>query len=517
MPTPFDQQIGGLFSDPAFMAGATMLSNARQPGGMAQAFGLMSQMQQQKLQSEIHKRDAQLREAELAQRTTYNNAQMEHMTAQEAAQNIAAERQQAIEERRAKAEERKMQMQDKLMEQMGASGMFGPAPTGATSSAPSDAAAGTPGKFGTPTHILDNLMQVESSGNPLAVGPPIAGSKERAMGAYQFLPSTVEMLKQQGIKFNPFDKAQSRDAADQYLQLLLKQSGGDMNKALAAYGGFKTKDPSSYIQKVTGGAPAPQTAASAPKPASGMDVARMGVLAGVAGVPGAAQMMEMGKMMQPQNVPAGGYQRAPDGTMTFTPDPYREATIRNETARTVNDTARTADEQAKTAAALSEKKIKAAQDRANTENAVHGVVGGMKRMSDNIDALLAHPGLGSNTGWAGALGVPKIPGSAAHDASVLLDSLKSKLVVNTMTDLKAASKTGATGFGQLSEKEGMRLETYLQNLDRAQTLPAMKKALSDLKKFSNESAKQYQQKFDSTYGASKPAPAALPGGWKVVD
>lgn len=94
--------------------------------------------------------------------------------------------------------------------------------------------------------LLDRLKQVESSGNPKAVNP-----QSGAQGAYQFMPSTVKMLEKQGIKFDPFNEPQARAAAKTYLEQLVEQNGGDVNKALAAYGGFKTKDPTSYVQKVT--------------------------------------------------------------------------------------------------------------------------------------------------------------------------------------------------------------------------------------------------------------------------
>jgi hypothetical protein len=50
-----------------------------------------------------------------------------------------------------------------------------------------------------------------------------------------------------------------------YLQKELQANGGDWNKAIAAYGGFKSKDPTAYIQKVTAGfsgSPEAQAAAS---------------------------------------------------------------------------------------------------------------------------------------------------------------------------------------------------------------------------------------------------------------
>lgn len=47
------------------------------------------------------------------------------------------------------------------------------------------------------------------------------------------------------------------------------------------------------------------------------------------------------------------------------------------------------------------------------------------------------------------------------------DTLKDKLVVDLMLQLKEASKTGATGFGNLSEKEGQRLENATSALRKS--------------------------------------------------
>ncbi|MDE3023494.1 MAG: lytic transglycosylase domain-containing protein, partial [Pseudomonadota bacterium] len=109
--------------------------------------------------------------------------------------------------------------------------------------------------YGTPSKILDNLQQTESSGNPHAVNPQTG-----AMGAYQFMPSTVAMLNKQGVKFDPFDPKQARAAADYYLNQLTEQNGGNLQKAIAEYGGFKNQDPTAYVDKVMG------------KPTSSIDV-----------------------------------------------------------------------------------------------------------------------------------------------------------------------------------------------------------------------------------------------------
>jgi hypothetical protein len=103
--------------------------------------------------------------------------------------------------------------------------------------------------------ILDRLKKTESSGDRFALHP-----KTKALGAYQFMPETAIMLHKQGVEFNPFNEKQSREAARIYLEQLVKQNNGDLNKALKQYGGFKEQDPSSYISKVTG-----TTQTSAPK------------------------------------------------------------------------------------------------------------------------------------------------------------------------------------------------------------------------------------------------------------
>lgn len=96
---------------------------------------------------------------------------------------------------------------------------------------------------------LDSLRKVESGKDKFAVN-----KDTKAMGAYQFLPETVQMLHKQGIEFNPFNETQARGAAKAYLNQLTEQNGGDKSKALAIYGGHITKNPAPYVNKVLAGA-----------------------------------------------------------------------------------------------------------------------------------------------------------------------------------------------------------------------------------------------------------------------
>lgn len=93
--------------------------------------------------------------------------------------------------------------------------------------------------------LLDRLKKVESGKDPYAIN-----KDTKAMGAYQFMPETVQMLHKQGMKFNPFDEQEARGAAKAYLEQLVQRNNGDVNKALAQYGGFVTKDPSGYVGKI---------------------------------------------------------------------------------------------------------------------------------------------------------------------------------------------------------------------------------------------------------------------------
>jgi hypothetical protein len=107
--------------------------------------------------------------------------------------------------------------------------------------------------------LLDSLRRVESGKDRFAIN-----KETKAMGPYQFMPETVQMLHKQGIEFNPFNEQQAREAAKTYLGQLVERNKGDVNKALAQYGGFVTKDPSKYVSNVLGGAKeTPQAAPAA--------------------------------------------------------------------------------------------------------------------------------------------------------------------------------------------------------------------------------------------------------------
>lgn len=116
-----------------------------------------------------------------------------------------------------------------------------------------------PSKGTTPPALLDNLRATESGGNSFAIN-----KQTKAMGPYQFMPETLAEMTKAGISFNPFVEEQARDAADRYITMLAQRHGGDYRKAMADYGGFVTKDPTAYVDKVMKGVQAAPAAADTP-------------------------------------------------------------------------------------------------------------------------------------------------------------------------------------------------------------------------------------------------------------
>jgi hypothetical protein len=116
---------------------------------------------------------------------------------------------------------------------------------------------------------LNRLASTESGKDPFALN-----KETKAMGRYQFMPETVQSLHQRGVAFNPFDEKQSREVARSELNRLSKELGSK-ELALAAYGGFREKDPTKYIGGILTTTPAQTvattttTATSAPPATTG--------------------------------------------------------------------------------------------------------------------------------------------------------------------------------------------------------------------------------------------------------
>lgn len=478
---------GALLQNPAFQFGTTLLGSARQPNSIGNAFKSIQQLQEYKQQQDFQK------------------AQIENMRQQREAENQRAiiaqgqlDRQNAIADRQAATEERKQQMQDAFMKQLQGLGIFG---NGGNQTAPQAQPQAAPPQGAITPQLMNGLAQVESSGNPFAVNP-----ESGAEGLYQFMPATTRMIRQRNPSFDPFNAKMARTEAEKLLGNMTQRNGGDLLRGLASYGGFKKKDPTAYQRSVfqkagmefPGDQQASANAPGSPIPVGGgmanqgLDIARLGVGAGVAGVPGAAQIMELAKIMAPQNVPAGGYQRTADGNMQYIPDPMA-------TARLAQEAQKIGLEEKRTNATVAEKDLKATTAKESDLSGYQDVASSMDRLLETTDKLLTHPGLPSTTGLSGVGKIYNLTQSG-RDAMALKDNVKNKLVIDTLLKMKALSKNGSSGFGQLSEKEGTRLETYISNLSNAQSLEQTKSALQDIRTFANSTKSALGNRLRKIYG-----------------
>ena len=142
----------------------------------------------------------------------------------------------------------------------------------------------------------------------------------------------------------------------------------------------------------------------------------------------------------------------------------------------------------------------------------------MSIIGETVDKLLANPnGINGITGLVG--GVTPALTDAARAAKADLEQLKNLAFVQGLTELRAASKTGA-GVGNVSNREGDRFENLKASLDRSQSKEDLIASLRKLKGQADFTAQTMQEAYDSTYSYKSGAPAtvapAATGKWEIV-
>lgn len=120
---------------------------------------------------------------------------------------------------------------------------------------------------------------------------------------------------------------------------------------------------------------------------------------------------------------------------------------------------------------------------------VDSIVGGLR-----VPAFISHMG--------------NLPGMKNADKQAALDRLSSQLIVNLITEMKQASKTGATGFGQLSDREGRILESAAAQLSQAQSEPQFLQAMKEVRDSINRIRAHAQDRMKSP---------AMNGGTVTID
>lgn len=101
----------------------------------------------------------------------------------------------------------------------------------------------------------------------------------------------------------------------------------------------------------------------------------------------------------------------------------------------------------------------------------------------NALSMIPEPGRGVSwdTGFTGSV-LSMLPGTDARNLQAELDTIGSGSMLQTMQALKAASPTGATGMGALSDSEGKLLRESLGSLDTWQSPEQLRRNLLNIKK-----------------------------------
>jgi hypothetical protein len=106
---------------------------------------------------------------------------------------------------------------------------------------------------------------------------------------------------------------------------------------------------------------------------------------------------------------------------------------------------------------------------------------GIDELLASVAAARREVGTGRATGITGAFG-RMVPGSSANDLSGSLNSIQGAVIMEKLQQLKDASKTGASGMGALSEREGQRLADSIAALGTNLSDPKLLEGLSTVER-----------------------------------
>ena len=129
-----------------------------------------------------------------------------------------------------------------------------------------------------------------------------------------------------------------------------------------------------------------------------------------------------------------------------------------------------AEEQALEIANNKERQIEAA-------NTILGELNDVQVVIDNAQKLLEHGSLTS--GFGGAISKYYFGGDA-NTLNAMYSQIRSQVVLKTLTQLKTLSKTGATGFGQMNEKEFAALENRFGELATSKSEAQQQRVLEQI-------------------------------------
>ena len=144
------------------------------------------------------------------------------------------------------------------------------------------------------------------------------------------------------------------------------------------------------------------------------------------------------------------------------------------------------------------------------KQAVKTISNTMSVIGQTVDSLLANPeGINGITGLV--YGVTPAVTASARKAKAELEQLKNLAFIQGITELRAASKTGAA-VGNVTNREGDRFENLKASLDRSQSKDDLIAALKKLKTQADLTTQFTTEAFDDTYSYKSAAPAAPAAG-----
>jgi len=151
------------------------------------------------------------------------------------------------------------------------------------------------------------------------------------------------------------------------------------------------------------------------------------------------------------------------------------------------------------------------------ETAARSLQGFAKALDTDIqhaENLLAAPGLPDIVGpRAGALPLSAVVaayGAEAGNAAAVYETVQAKTFLGALQDLRAASKTSASGLGQLTEREGDKIQAAKASLNRQQDLDNFKNMLRNFINTAKASRKVAEREAAQHNVTLEPPPPPLP-------
>jgi len=120
-----------------------------------------------------------------------------------------------------------------------------------------------------------------------------------------------------------------------------------------------------------------------------------------------------------------------------------------------------------------------------------------ERLKNKATELKDHPGLDNITGWL--FGRTPTVSQEGRNAQAILETIKSQIFIETLQAMREASKTGGA-VGNVSDREGDRLENAMTALEQSQDTETYKKRLQELIDQMELSKQRVQTAYDEEYG-----------------